>query len=277
MYRREMKLRVVSAGLSLALSLLFASFVFAGSGPVGTPGSDKTIKAQVEALQKAVGGMLAVITNLNTQVASLQKGASNTPDVSGLTAQIASLQASVSSMSAVIKEQDAKIASLETALSDQAAQSADLQGQLDTMASNRVFDLEPFVSVAAGDINGLAGPHIVFNGANVHIQSGSGATNDGGLTRGLGNLVIGYNEAPYSIRGTERKGSHNLVVGPAHRYSSFGGLVAGSGNAIMGQSASIAGGENNIAVGNFSSISGGTTHQTFGVDNWAGGTLSSPN
>ena len=55
--------------------------------------------------------------------------------------------------------------------------------------------LADFVFVEYDSINGLAGPHVIFEGANFHVRSGYGATNDWGSLSGLGNLIIGYNEA----------------------------------------------------------------------------------
>ncbi len=212
-----------------------------GNGPIGTPGSDKTIKAHVEALEKAVAALQATI--------------------SGFNAAITALQTDVSTLKAVVSNQGAKITAL--------------QDQVDTLASNNALALGPYVSVDTGIVNGLAGPHILFTGANIHIQSGSGNTTDSGAPVGLGNLIIGYNEIPFA--GT-RGGSHNLVIGPEHSYSSTGGFVAGFNNIISGQSASVAGGEGNTASGNFSSVSGGSAHSATGTDNWSGGTgFSSPN
>jgi hypothetical protein len=66
------------------------------------------------------------------------------------------------------------------------------------------------------------GNDVIFEGCNVHIRSGAGYT--GAPVNGLGNLVVGYNEA---FPDDDRTGSHNLVVGAFHSYSSSGGLVAG--------------------------------------------------
>ena len=66
-----------------------------------------------------------------------------------------------------------------------------------------------------------------FTGCNVNIQSGSGTTD--GNVNGLGNLVVGYDA---NTGGHARTGSHNLIVGDEHEYSSFGGLVAGFQNKI---------------------------------------------
>ena len=123
------------------------------------------------------------------------------------------------------------------------------------------------VSVDDSPINGLAGPQFTFEGCNVHVRSGSGSTDDGGALTGLGNLVVGYNEPRLPRQGpdeTERTGSHNLIVGREHKYPSFGGLVAGRGNTVSGQSSSVSGGSFNTASGDFSSVSGGDSNAASG-------------
>jgi hypothetical protein len=125
----------------------------------------------------------------------------------------------------------------------------------------------------------VTGPHWIFEGVNVHVRSGSGATHDfcdpllepdfpncESLT-GLGNLIIGYNEqagiGPPRPRET-RTGSHNLVIGQFHTYSSFGGFVAGVINAVTAEHASVCGGINNHASGRGSSVSGGHRNHATG-------------
>jgi hypothetical protein len=77
----------------------------------------------------------------------------------------------------------------------------------------------------------------------------------------VGNLIIGYDEDSGE---NEKTGSHNLVIGPNHTYSSWGGVVAGTGNAITNAGASVTGGTRNTSAGAFSSVTGGS-------DNYAGG------
>src|SRR5262245_1952256 len=106
---------------------------------------------------------------------------------------------------------------------------ATLQGQVATL-QNQVATLQgklQFVTVVNGPLNKLGGPHLIVTGANVHIRSGSGATDDGGTPTGLGNLIVGYNEVIFLVGTGDRNGAHNLVVGPEHRYTSTGGFVAG--------------------------------------------------
>ncbi len=99
----------------------------------------------------------------------------------------------------------------------------------------------------------IVGHEVYFTGCNVNIRSGTGATD--GPVNGLGNLVVGYNE-PYPPD-TAHTGSHNIVVGIGHEYTSYAGLVAGYDNEISGPFASVTGGVRNLATGTGSSISGG--------------------
>ena len=116
-------------------------------------------------------------------------------------------------------------------------------------------------SLDGGDANmtNTVLPSATFNRMNVHIESGSGTTN--GAINGLGNVIIGYNEVRTNIpanSGYTRTGSHNLVLGSQNAYGSFGGLVAGYQNIILGDYASVTGGQNNKAYANYSAVSGGT-------------------
>ena len=154
------------------------------------------------------------------------------------------------------------------------------------------------MTIERGPINGLPGPHIIFEGANVHIRSGAGRTVTSGTPNGLGNLIIGYNELPAGAGDRGQPGEHNVVIGKEHRYPSFGGFVAGqnngifevgasvtggSGNSVTAAWASIGGGRENVADGNFSHVSGGFKNRALGnwssvsggQENSAGGDISS--
>lgn len=132
------------------------------------------------------------------------------------------------------------------------AQVATLQAQLaglQTLATlpAQVASLQDVVSCMSKE-----GDDVIFEGCNVHVRSGSGSTT--GAVNGLGNLIVGYNEADVP---KARTGSHNVVVGPNHSYTSFGGFVAGASNEISGRAASVCGGIGNSATGLGSSVSGG--------------------
>ena len=61
----------------------------------------------------------------------------------------------------------------------------------------------------------------------------------------LGNLIVGYN----TDVGWPRTGSHNLIVGDRHGYTSYGGFVAGELNSIAAAWATVTGGQWNLANG----------------------------
>jgi hypothetical protein len=159
------------------------------------------------------------------------------------------------------------ITALEAQVTTLNSQVSSLQTALTAVQNNHALALGPYISVDSSAENGLNGPHIIFSGANVHIESGSGSTVD---NSGLGNLVIGYNEdsRAASIIDGNRSGSHNLVVGPQHEFTSSGGVVFGYANFTSGNYTSVSGGELNTASGEMSSVSGG-------VANLASGELSS--
>ena len=134
------------------------------------------------------------------------------------------------------------------------AKVAVLEGQ--PTGGSGIPGLERYVTIDPNPINGVNGPHLLITGVNVHIRSGSQATDDGGTPRGLGNLIIGYNEINPTV-GIPRNGSHNLVLGKMNGFSSVGGAVMGQQNRITGQYATVLGGEANVASGFSSSILGG--------------------
>jgi len=100
---------------------------------------------------------------------------------------------------------------------------------------------------------------LVLSGANFQVVDGTGAT--AGPVNGLGNIIIGYNEATL---GQDHTGSHNLVVGLGHEYTSFAGIVAGEQNTISARSASVLGGSANKATGLYSTVGGGFANTASG-------------
>jgi hypothetical protein len=103
-------------------------------------------------------------------------------------------------------------------------------------------------------------PEVVITGANLRIVNGLRGT---ATANGVGNLLLGYNE-PRHDGDNERTGSHNMVVGLGHNFSSFGGLVVGHNNAIRGPFASVSGGFDNTASGESASVNGGIFNRASG-------------
>jgi hypothetical protein len=135
------------------------------------------------------------------------------------------------------------------------------------------------------------GNEVFITEANLHIVNGLGRTScteDSGepipdCPNGLGNLIVGYNE---SRGGDIRTGSHNVVVGIQHNFSSFGGLVVGEfhtlssdfavvsggqSNTASGSHSSVSGGQGNVASGDYASVGGGFFTTASGFASWAAG------
>lgn len=165
-------------------------------------------------------------------------------------------QAQTDQITQALQDLQAQVEVLTTALEDAQQTIQTLQQQVE--------QLTQFMRVEESDLNGMKGPHLIIEGANLHIQSGSGATDEGGNLIGLGNVVIGYNELPLTLNPGDRDGSHNLIIGREHRYQNFGGLVAGFNNTISGPEASVSGGAFNTASGRVASVSGGRINKAFG-------------
>jgi hypothetical protein len=162
-----------------------------------------------------------------------------------------------------------------------------LQCELVAVRNNPPLALGPFVTVDPNPQLGVVGPNITFKGANIHIESGSGATNDNGNPSGLGNLIIGYDETgtgsnlpPYSY--TSRHGSHNLILGryntfnevawggivggEGNQLNNFGGLVTGNTNLVSGPWCTVLSGFGNEARGTQSCVVGGLFNLVIGED-----------
>jgi len=122
----------------------------------------------------------------------------------------------------------------------------------------RIAELESGGAISGIDCLYQTGNDLFVEGCNLHVRSGEGHTYGQDLVpNGLGNLIVGYNEERRD-GSDEKTGSHNLVVGPRHNYSSWGGFVAGDSNSVNHYSTSVSGGHLNVADGIFTSISGGS-------------------
>jgi hypothetical protein len=195
--------------------------------------STLTLQKRIDCLNAALNAAVTTITDLQTANDALEDGNAE------LQAQLDALDDEVTNISADY---------LVSGDLDDVVTWAYLNPVLEGF-TNGIPNLSDYLSVDT------ATDSIVFTGANVFVQSGSGATD--GPVNGLGNLVVGYNEVAEVFGGSDRSGSHNLVVGAAHSYSSYGGFVTGWQNSVTGPGSSVCGGATNVASGSYSSVSGG--------------------
>ncbi len=108
-----------------------------------------------------------------------------------------------------------------------------------------------------------------ITGANLQVVSGAGAT--AAAVNGLGNVIVGYNEAASGSGERDRGGSHNVVVGQGHGFSSHSGLVVGESNVIDAPYASVTAGQFNQATGWGAAVSGGSSNTASGIAASVGG------
>ena len=150
------------------------------------------------------------------------------------------------------------------------------------------------VSVVEGELQGLAGPHLIIEGANLHVrnETGSSFSDDA-----RGNLILGWNEQ--SDGETEsRIGSHCLVMGPEHSWTQelnivagvnhnvtdFCNLVVGEDHTVSANECAVFGegntasnvrafvsGHDNTGSGAQSFVGGGTNNTASGVFSFVGG------
>jgi hypothetical protein len=89
--------------------------------------------------------------------------------------------------------------------------------------AQRVAALEDKLAVVTFD---ATNNEVIITRANLRIVNGMGTTD---TTNGLGNLIVGYNKKrtlPGAVN--TRTGSHNVVVGKEHNFSSVEAVVVGN-------------------------------------------------
>ena len=183
------------------------------------------------------------ISNINSNTANL---ASDAVLIANNFNSIASNLTAISSNSGSITANASGIASNVSAIGTNASGIGTNTSAIGTLQS----------TFASASLNGST---LTFSGINVAIVNGSGTTD--GTTNGLGNLVLGYNENPWTAA---RTGSHSLVIGMEHEYTGWAGAVFGRHNTIGGDATSVTGGESNTATGEYASVSGGSSNNAYG-------------
>ena len=189
-------------------------------------------------------------------------------DLAALQTRVTTLEGQVSGLQSTVTAQTTQISSLQTTVGTQASQISSLQSAVSNLQQTQI-DLQnklQFVTVS--------GTEMFITGANLNIRNGADTT--AGPPNGLGNLIVGYNENFLPPATQPRTGSHNIVVGTANGYSSFGGLVAGQGNRISASYATVTGGFENTASGTHASVSGGQFKTQAADSGWTGGDFSTP-
>lgn len=178
---------------------------------------------------------------------------------------------------------DSRIGAVETTASDADSERALLAGQvaaleqtsLDSSNFALLQDVLPHLSAEELPVNGSGDTArtIRFTGVNVQVVNGLGATNGNELdpftadpdmtsVDGTGNLIVGYLGSRIADNGfDDRSGSHNLVVGDLHNFSSYGGFVSGQANTISGPYSAVSGGSFSSALARATGLVGTCNEQ----------------
>jgi hypothetical protein len=191
--------------------------------------------------------LLAVLVCALLLLAFSATAGAKTPTLKSLAKSVAALQKKAT-------KQAKTIAALKSDLAT-AKQTIAAQGQTLTSAAP-VLALAPYVSVTGNSLDGVVGPNIVFQGANLHVRSSASETD----SSGLGNLIVGWNQVPGSAPSGYRSGSNNLVCGDRNSFPANGCFLAGYDNTASAGYASVSGGTDNTASAGWASVSGGTSN-----------------
>lgn len=165
----------------------------------------------------------------------------------------------VTALEATVASQQSAIVSLQSAL-------ADLQTRLLAVENSPAVQMGTlgYLRLDTNERNGVIGPHVIFEGVNLHLQNGTGGSFGEGFKwdnppNGLGNLIVGYDGIPNwqsPLEPGDRNGSHNLVIGHGNKFPGISGMVHGWNNTARGQFAATIAGDSNDA-GGWSAIVGG--------------------
>ncbi len=264
----------------------------AAVGEIATLQGDlSTAEGEIDALEVDLAGAQVSIAYLDGLYWALDAEVAGLGDMSQLESDVAALQGDMAAA-------QVEIATLQTDLYSHWLYILELQ-DVDTQFEMVLSEFDQRIEALDAEVAALAGvgtladladyvtvdtatDSVMFVGANVFVQSGSGTTNDGGSLTGLGNLIVGYDENDGS---DTKSGSHNLVIGRYHTYTSYAGLVTGEHNAIEDRYASVCGGHENSATAEGASVSGGKGNTALGDwssisggnNGWAEGSVSSIN
>lgn len=203
---------------------------------------------------------------------------------------------------AVAADVNANFSAVETSVDGNAADIAILQTTIaalqadNTAMQNFITQVLPYLQ---GGSDAQGNPTVFFSGVNVHVNN-SDPDGETQSINGTGNLIIGFDESieagiaagvdvdgrnfcydvsTYYDNSTDcissggqwsnglvniKTGSHNLIVGSYHSYTSSAGAVLGVLN-IANNEFSLVAGSSNLATGLASSVSGGTTNTANGL------------
>lgn len=240
-----------------------------------------------------LAGLLLMVTGLHSAMAAditypqNSYASGDTLTAKSLNSRFNEIKAQVNDNNARVTVNASDIAAMQQAITNLQATVATLTSQINAINASNTMALDPYITVDT--LSDTRGPIVRLSGVNLQVVNGLGSTAPavGAQPNGLGNIIIGYDEATNSTQtlcswgvyqlqtdceangfywgNLHKYGQHNLVVGPEHNYSRFGGIVAGFRNSITGDYASVTGGQQNKAMGESSGITAGFNNEATGI------------
>jgi hypothetical protein len=242
-----------------------------------------------------IGGLAADLASAQSTITALQNSQTtgvSSADFNALASKVTTAQGDIGTLQTSVSGLQTSVSGLNTQVSNQGnviIALANIVGQdansglRGTVAAHTsiltsaapLLAIAPYVSLKSETLNGVVGPNIVFQGANVHVRSTTGETD----ASGTGNLIVGWDQAPTSPAAGYRSGSNNLVCGDKQAFHSYGGFIAGCANGVGDAYATVAGGYGNNVSGYAATVSGGSGNTASmaysavngGLSNYTGG------
>lgn len=190
----------------------------------------------------------AAIEALQAEVAALRAELSLRETVDAHSSDVTALQEADAAAAATDADHGERLADAEARL--EALEAADVDVDERASALEEVSDDVALIVGMMAPLHNYvlvdtANHHVKFTGANVYVQSGSGATD--GAVNGLGNLIVGYDEAN-TWKTSDKSGSHNLIIGTGNNYSSWGSAIFGTENESTAPVSAVLGGDRNTVA-----------------------------
>jgi len=287
------KIKLILLLLFIATKSFSGSLVIPNQFSANTPAVAAEVNENFDEIASVVNTNDAQQENIALTVLQLQtQMAIANNNISTLQSDLADANVTITGMQASAAIADSHISALQSDLADAIVTITSLQTNLAILESNTVLSLNGYLQLTTFDGSDTA----EFTGVNVQINNGTGSvvsSNGPFNNNGLGNLIVGYNE--FEPSATEfcsdnqydnqvdceasaetwgnnmHTGSHNIVVGRGNSFTSQGGVVFGSHNAIVENFANVTGGRENIASGLNSAVSGGDTNTASGKESSVSG------
>ena len=185
MQRRELNRATFEVASSMDISGRATAYEINRALQTGKERSFRRITCSTFLGSLMVAGLFVVVAPLAVRADNAEDSRHGREDSDrGIRAEIAAVQATVSALQDQVNKLQTSNTGLQNQVNSLQASNTTLQNQLAN--AKNVLALDPFVSVDPNPEIGVVGPHITFKGANIHIVSGSGATNDNGNRRAMG-------------------------------------------------------------------------------------------